>query len=91
MHSLQRAGLPGQDLVVRGGTLVRPGGDAAVVRDALEGGMTVICDATFLERARRARFRALAGQRGGDDQLPGAVAPRPRALIAPVRKGIVAL
>jgi predicted kinase len=35
---------------------------AAGVRDALAGGQTVICDATFLSRRRRATFRAIADE-----------------------------
>ncbi len=45
------------------------------VRDALAGGLTVICDATFLERERRARFRALADECGAPTLLLDCTAP----------------
>jgi uncharacterized protein len=45
------------------------------VRDALAGGLAVICDATFLERARRARFRAIADEFGAPTLLLDCDAP----------------
>jgi aminoglycoside phosphotransferase family enzyme/predicted kinase len=45
------------------------------VRDALAGGLTVICDATFLERARRTRFREIADEFGAPTLLLDCVAP----------------
>ena len=45
------------------------------VRDALDGGQTVICDATFLGRARRARFRAIADEFGAPTVLLDCTAP----------------
>ena len=45
------------------------------VRDALAGGLTVICDATFLERARRATFRAIADEFGAPTLLLDCTAP----------------
>jgi predicted kinase len=45
------------------------------VRDALAGGLTVICDATFLERARRATFRRIADESGAPTLLLDCTAP----------------
>jgi aminoglycoside phosphotransferase family enzyme/predicted kinase len=45
------------------------------IRDALAGGLTVICDATFLERGRRAGFRAIADEFGAPTLLLDCHAP----------------
>jgi uncharacterized protein len=48
---------------------------AEAVRDALAGGHSVICDATFLDRARRVAFRAIADEFGAPTLLLDCTAP----------------
>lgn len=47
----------------------------AAVRDALAGGQSVICDATFLARTRRAAFRRAADEMGAPTLLLHCTAP----------------
>jgi aminoglycoside phosphotransferase family enzyme/predicted kinase len=69
------AAAPGQGLYAADGRERSYARLAAATRAALAGGQTVICDATFLDRARRATFRDLAAEYGAPTRLLDCVAP----------------